>query len=326
MLPLITKKLFTHSLIHSLITPATLKDHLHLHFIVFLWGFTAILGLLIKLPPVELVFYRTLLTFSAMGLWMWWRKDSFRIGWRMTGSIVGVGFIIAGHWLLFFISARVSSASICLAGLATVTLWTSLLEPVLIRRRVKAHEVLLGIVILFGLYLVLRFEFDHALGLALSVGSAMCGSVFTIINSQLTRRHSPATITFYEMVGAFLATVLFLPVQQYFFAPDRQLHLAPSLMDWLWIGILSVVCTVYAFSASVHLMKRFSAYTMNLTVNLEPVYGIGLAVLIFGDKEKMSGGFYLGTLVILASVLVYPMLDKYLTHRRHKPLQKTIPN
>jgi drug/metabolite transporter (DMT)-like permease len=319
---------------HQTITPslplvkmhARLRDYVHLHFIVFLWGFTAILGLLIKLPPVELVFFRTLIAAAALGVLLLAGKGSFRIGLKETGQIMGVGFIICAHWLLFFGSARVSSASICLAGMATVTLWTALLEPVILRRSIKPHEVFLGLVILSGLYVIFRFEFDHALGLALSVASAMGGAIFSIINSQLTKKYAPLTITFYEMLGACLGTVLFFPFYQLFMSPTQELQLSPSLEDWLWIAILALVCTVYAFSASVHLMKRFSAYTMNLTVNLEPVYGIVLAVLIFGDKEKMSTGFYLGAAIILASVLSYPVLDKYITNRKAHLLKDPLPN
>ncbi|RZK75914.1 MAG: EamA family transporter [Pedobacter sp.] len=305
---------------------ATPKDYLHLHFIVFLWGFTAILGQLITLPDVELVFYRTLSASLALAALIYLKKAGFKIGRNEVLKIVSVGAIIAVHWVLFFVSATVSSVSICLAGMATGTLWTAILEPLIRKRAVKPHELILGLIIVAGLYVIFRFEFDNALGLALGVASAMCGAVFSIFNSGFTKKHSPLTITFYEMLGACLTVLLFFPVYSGFFTNGKGLQLEVSLSDAGYLAVLVLVCTVYAFSASVNLMKRISAYAMNLTINLEPVYGIMLAVLIFGDKEKMSAGFYSGTLIILFAVLIYPVLDKYVEKRKARLLQKALPN
>ena len=305
---------------------ATLKDYLHLHFIVFLWGFTAILGKLITMPDVELVFYRTMAASVILAGLIYYRKISFRIGKSEALKILSVGGIIAVHWVLFFVSATVSSVSICLAGMATGTLWTALLEPLIRKRAIKPHELILGLIIVAGLYVIFRFEFDHALGLALGVASAMCGAVFSIFNSGFTKRHSPLTITFYEMLGAFLAILAFFPVYAFYFRSGIGLQLAVSASDALYMAVLVAVCTVYAFSASVNLMKRISAFAMNLTINLEPVYGILFAVLIFGEKEKMSAGFYSGTLIILFAVLIYPVLDRYVERRKARLLQKALPN
>ncbi len=306
--------------------PATPKDYIHLHFIVFLWGFTAILGQLITLPDVELVFYRTMFASATLAALIYFRKIGFKIGRGEVLKILAVGAIIAVHWVLFFVSATVSSVSICLAGMATGTLWTALLEPLIRKRAVKPHELILGLLIVAGLYVIFRFEFDHALGLALGVASAMCGAVFSIFNSGFTKRHPPVTITFYEMLGACATVLIFFPVYSLWFTKNQGLQLSISLQDAGYMALLVLVCTVYAFSASVNLMKRITAYAMNLTVNMEPVYGIILAVIIFGEKEKMSAGFYGGTLIILFAVLIYPVLDKYVEKRKAKFLQKALPN
>ncbi|QSE95933.1 DMT family transporter [Fulvivirga lutea] len=288
----------------------TTTDYIKLHFIVWIWGFTAILGLLISIPSVEIVFYRTLI--AAVVLWglLVYSKVSFRIGKREAYKILGTGFIIAAHWILFFAAARVSTASVCLAGMATCSLWTSFLEPLMNKKKIKAFEVVLGLIVIAGLYVIFRFEFNHALGLFMAVASAFLSALFSVINGKLTVRHNPYMITFYEMAGACIGTALFFPFYTYYFAPEG-LQLIPTAIDWLWLFILAVICTVYAFSVSVEIMKRVSAFVVNLTVNLEPVYGIILAVIIFGEKEQMKPGFYVGTVIILISVLIYPVLNRY---------------
>jgi drug/metabolite transporter (DMT)-like permease len=301
------------------------KDYLELHFIILLWGFTAILGKLISIPAVELVFYRTILAAVALAVVIKLRGESFKIGRRNIVKIIGVGFMIAAHWILFFASARVSSVSICLAGMATASLWTSILEPIFTNKKIKAHEVALALLIIVGLYVIFRFEFDHAVGIAMAVGSAFLASCFTIINSKLTKQHAATTITCYEMAGAWLATTLFLPFYRNYMTDSGTLQLEASLWDFLWVGILALVCTVYAYTAAVRLMHKFSAYTMNLTVNLEPVYGILLAWFIFKEGEQMSAGFYYGAAIILFSVFLHPILESLLA-RRQRRLKDALPN
>ena len=289
---------------------ATTTDYLKLHFIVLIWGFTAILGLLISIPAVEIVFYRTLIASSTLALILYFRKFNFRIGGKQVLKILGTGVLIAAHWILFFAAARVSTASVCLAGMATCSLWTSFLEPLLNRKKVKAFEVVLGLIVISGLYVIFRFEFNHALGLFMALVSAALAALFSVINGKLTQRHNPYMITFYEMLGACIGTVAFFPIYKTYYSPEG-LNLIPTSMDWLWLAILAIICTVYAFSVSVELMKRVTAFVVNLTVNLEPVYGIILAVIIFGEKEEMKPGFYLGTFIILLSVLAYPVINRY---------------
>ncbi|MCU0448653.1 MAG: DMT family transporter [Bernardetiaceae bacterium] len=288
-----------------------LKDYLQLHFVVFLWGFTAILGYLIQVPTVELVLWRTLLAAGGLAFLMSRQGLTFRIGQGVVARLLGTGVTMAAHWVLFFEGARVASVSVCLAGMATASLWTALLEPLVFRRPLRWYEVGLGLVVILGLYLIFRFQFDQALGLFMGVASAFLGALFTVINAQFTQRHHHYAITFYEMVGAFATTLLFLPVYLAYTQAGRWLPVMPSLTDWFYLALLAWVCTVYAYSASIELLRRITAFTMNLTVNLEPVYGIGLAALFFNEHDKLTSGFYAGTLVILAAVLVYPFIKKW---------------
>ncbi|PIQ21887.1 MAG: EamA family transporter [Cytophagales bacterium CG18_big_fil_WC_8_21_14_2_50_42_9] len=292
------------------------RNYLELHFIVFLWGFTAILGKLISVPAVELVFFRTLLAASALAFILYLKKISFKIGRRQIIKIVGVGFLISAHWILFFASARVSSVAICLAGLSTVSLWTAILEPIFTSKKIKAHEILMSFLIIIGLYLIFRFEFNHLLGIIMAVASAMLSAIFTIINARLAKQHRPLVISCYELAGACLATILFFPFYVLFLTDTGSLNFNLTWQDGLWLLLLALVCTVYPFTSTVRLMQRISAFTVNLSVNLEPVYGIVFALIIFKEDEQMSIGFYLGAAIILCSVFSHALIEGYLNRRR----------
>lgn len=287
----------------------SLNDNFKLHFLVVLWGFTAILGKLITIPSVEVVFYRTLLASFGLAILIYFKKRDFWIRRVDVLKIFGVGALIGAHWIFFFAAARVSNVSICLAGMATTSLWTSFVEPLLLKRRVKFHEVFLGLVIILGLYVIFRFEFDHALGLTFAIISAFLAALFSVMNSKISNRFNHSVITFYEMVGACISTALFFPFYSLFITGEP-LELIPTNVDWIYLAILAGVCTVYAYAQYVELMKRMTAFAINLVLNMEPVYGIILAVIIFGESEKMNTGFYLGTLIILLSVFLYPMLNR----------------
>lgn len=302
-------------------TKASFTDYFQLHFIVLIWGFTAILGKLLQpLDPSAVVLFRTLLAVAGIGAVLLLRRQTIRVSTADSWGLLGTGGLIGLHWVLFFLAARLSNISVCLAGMATSSLWASVLEPLLLRRRVRPVEVGLGAAVMAGLYLIFRFEFDKVVGLAVAVGSAMLSSLFTIINSRFTHRYDALVISFYEMAGALLgAIVLWLMMQQFTTqAPGSVVEFVPHLASqWLWLLVLSMVCTVYAYTVGVSLLRKFSPYLAILTVNLEPVYGILLALLIFGDTEHMTSGFYIGTLVILIAVLAYPFLS------RQKPTSTT---
>jgi drug/metabolite transporter (DMT)-like permease len=293
---------------------ATLKDYLLLHFIVLIWGFTAILGLLISLPSLELVFYRTLIATVGVALVIRYRKESLRMAPRELLKIAGVGGLIGLHWIFFFWSAKVSTASVCLAGMATTSLWTAFVDPLINRTKVKPYEVALGVLVISGLLVIFQFEDGYWLGLTMALVSALLGAFFSVLNGQLTRRHSPYQITFYEMGAASLVALLFLPIYSYL--DGSAIQWTWKGLDWLWLLILGGICTVYAFSVSVELMKRLPVFSINLTINLEPVYGILLAVAIFGEKEKMTDQFYYGTAIILVSVLIYPTVNYWNKKRK----------
>ena len=300
--------------------PSTFKDYLLLHFIVLIWGITSILGLLISLPSLELVFYRTLLAAIGVAVLMGIRKESLRVAPMDLLKIVGVGVLISLHWIFFFWSAKVSTASVCLAGMATTSLWTSFLDPLINKKRIKPFEVALGLLVISGLLVIFQFENGYWLGLFMALAAAFLSALFSILNGRLTFRYSPYQITFYEMAAASLVALLFLPLYSYIDGSAIQWDWKG--MDWFWLLILAGICTVYAFSVSVELMKRLPVFSINLTINLEPVYGILLAVLIFGEKEKMTQEFYLGTGIIFVSVLIYPVINSWQKKRKEASIPK----
>lgn len=297
-------------------TKPTLPDYLQLHFIVLIWGFTAILGKLLEpLDSSAVVLFRTMLAVLGMGTVLLVRQQTIRVSPGDRWRLLATGGIIALHWVMFFLAARIANVSVCLAGMATSSLWASVLEPLLLRRRIRTVEVVLGAVVLAGLYLIFRFEFDKVVGLAVAVFSAMLSSLFTIINSRFTQRLDAYVISFYEMAGASVGAFMMWTVIRATdpLDADRVVQYVPdSAGQWGWLLVLSLVCTVYAYTVGVRLLRKFSPYMAILTVNLEPVYGILLAVLIFGNAERMTTGFYAGTLVILVAVLAYPMLNQRL--------------
>jgi drug/metabolite transporter (DMT)-like permease len=285
------------------------KEHLQLHFIVLLWGFTAIIGKEISLGALELVFFRTLLAgvgFGALVLLM--RRAGQWPSRRVQWQFVGNGVLVALHWITFFGAARVSNISICLVGLATVTLFTAFLEPLIMGTRLKWFEIMLGLAAVAGLYTIVQAEGEHLLGLGISLLSALLAATFSVINKHFSQYRMPLKVSFLEMVGAWACTAL--AVAALAGLSDEPLNMVPTPADWGWLLVLALACTVYAFYYSIKLLEKLSAFYVNLTVNLEPVYGICLALLIYGESEEMTPGFYWGAGIILLSVLVYPLLDR----------------
>ena len=281
-----------------------IKNRIKLHFIVLILGFTAILGKLITLNAADMIWYRMLMAFLALGVYIRLKKIQVKYSPKVILQMTGVGIIIALHWITFFYSIKVSNVSVALGTFASTTFFTALLEPVIFKRKADKYELLLGIVIIIGLYMIFQFEFKYRLGIISSLISAFLAGLFTVLNKKLIHKHDPVSISFYEMGSGFLAITLYFLITGRF-GNDFPF---PSSNDWLWLILLSIVCTAYAFVVSVDVMKVLSAYTVALAFNMEPVYAILLASWIFGSSEFMSFGFYAGTVLIMAAVFLYPVI------------------
>lgn len=296
---------------------ASRNDYFKLHFIVFLWGFSSILGKLILLPALEMVFFRSILAVVGMGILILIVRGNFKVTYVELVKLFLIGFIVALHWLAFFGSARVSNVSVSLVGFATNSLWAALLEPLFNRSRIKKFELVLGLVVIFGLYIIFSFDFQYKLGLLLGVLAGFTGALFSVFNSRMIKTVDSYTITFYEMIGVFLILGLLLPLYKNTWAVGNVLQLSPSFNDWIYLVLLAGACSVYAYSQAVELMKKLSVFFIQLTLNLEPVYGIIMAVIIFKEKEKMGLNFYAGTSIILLAVALYPLLKNRIQSRQY---------
>lgn len=277
-----------------------LLNYLHLHFIVFIWGFTAVLGALISLDATPLVWYRMLIAWVLIYIYVIWRKINLKFRTITLLGFALAGLIIALHWITFFAAIKASNVSVTLAVLSTGAFFTSLLEPIFYNRKVIWYEVLFGIVVIFGLYLIFDVETHFLTGILLALSSAFLSALFSVINGKFAVKYPATAISFWELLfGTAAISLFFLFTNAFDLA-----FFTVSKSDWLYLFILASFCTAYAFIASVHVMKWIKPYTVMLTINMEPIYGIILALLVLGDTEYMSTQFYYGALIILITVIV----------------------
>lgn len=277
-----------------------LKNYLHLHFIVFIWGFTAVLGALISLDALPLVWFRMLFAVGFILIYIYFKKIPSRISTKSALKFILTGFIIALHWFTFFKAIKVSNISITLACLSTGALFTSLLEPILYGKKIVWYEVFFGLLVVCGLCIIFNVHGEYIEGMVYALICAFLSALFTVINSQFVKTHNPVIISFYELAGGVVFFTVLLLLSNSFLPNFFEL----SAKDFMYLMILSSICTAYAIIASTSLMKHLSAYTVMLTINLEPIYGVILAFIFFHEKEKMSTGFYLGAILILATVII----------------------
>ncbi len=276
------------------------KSYLQLHLIVFIWGFTAVLGALISLDALPLVWYRMLLAAAFILVYILYKKFPLRLSPKELLQLFFAGIVIALHWFTFFRAIKVSNVSVTLACLSTGAFFASLLEPLLTQKKVVLYEVFFGLLVIVGLSIIFRVEAHYIEGILLALTSAFLSALFSIINSKFAQTHNPSVVSFYEIAGGVLFFSVLLAVSGGFDASFFQI----TASDWLYLAILSSVCTAYAFIGSVQVMRFLSPYTVMLTINLEPIYGTILAVLVFDEKEKMSPQFYIGALIIIVTVLL----------------------
>jgi drug/metabolite transporter (DMT)-like permease len=284
-----------------------LGSYLKLHFIVFIWGFTAILGALISINADALVWYRMLFAGAFLFLFIIFQKKSFIVPPKEFFKLVFVGFLIAVHWIFFFKAIHISNVSITLSVFSLGAFLAALLEPLFYGRKVLWYEVFFGLVIIAGLGIILQVEINYLEGMTYALASIIIGVLFTLMNGKLIEKNDSSVITFYEfMAGVFFISIYFLFENKF----NAEFFTLTS-NDWILLLILASVCTAYAFTASVKVMQQLSPYTIMLTTSLEPVYGIILAYFLLGGKEKMSFGFYMGALLIVVTVILNGIVKHY---------------
>lgn len=287
----------------------TQRAYLELHIAVLLYGLTAILGDLIQLSAIVLVWWRVLLTSVGMLLLIRISRVWQHLPRKLILQYMGIGVIVGVHWITFYGAIKLSNASVALVSFATTSFFTSLLEPLLFKVRVKWYELSLGLLILPGMALVVNsVDLSMIYGIYVGLFSAFLAALFSVLNKKLIDETHAYNITFLELGSACLFITLLLPF--YFQLDDTAAFLPPTSLDWLWIGILVVFCTILAYILNLGALKHISAFASTLTINLEPVYGIVLAWILLNDHEEVEPNFYWGVLIILMVVFSYPIIKK----------------
>ena len=277
------------------------KAFIQLHIAVFLAGFTGILGKLITLNEGLLVWYRLLISVVTLWLLALLRKQRVRIPIRTVWQIFGVGAIAALHWVTFYGSIKYANVSIALVCFSSVGFFTAIMEPIVFRTTIDVRELLLGLLAIVGIFCIFHFDPAYKTGIIIGIISAFLGSVFPILNRLLLRNTDSQVLTLYELSGGLLFLSCLLPAYLEMFPTNYKI---PNMSDWLWLLVLGWVCTVLAINLSMSALRKISAFTVNLSYNLEPVYGILLAFAVLGENKYLSGGFYVGlALIVLAIVL-----------------------
>jgi drug/metabolite transporter (DMT)-like permease len=279
-----------------------LKSYAFLHTAVFLFGFTGILGGLISLQESMLVWYRmwmsALMMFVVVLL-----SGKFRIiSFKDLKPILLISGLIALHWVTFYGSIKYASVSVAMVCLSSITLFTALLEPIILKQRFVKSEVLLSLLVLLGVYIIARAQEGQLTGVILGVIAAILSALFTVLNKKMIVKYDSRLLSFYELGLGFLILTLLLPLI-HFVSPLEQL--IPTSMDWFYLLLLSLFCTVLAFNLSLKALRQLSPFTVNLVINLEPVYGILLAFVVLKEHKYLNQGFAIGAIIIICSVLLH---------------------
>ena len=289
------------------------KYHALMHLIIFLWGFTGILGKLIHKDALHIVWYRVLIAFVALGLFLLYRGKDLRLSKKMAPKVLGVGLIVATHWMTFYYSIQLSTASLAILCLSTTTLHVSWLEPLVMKKKFSIRQLLMGLVVISGISFVsLDFSGQELLALFFGLLSALCAAFFSVFNAKLSEETSAEQLTFYEMIAAFtLVSIILLSL--------GKLHVSDlivSFSDLCWLLFLGIVCTSFAFLATIVIVRKLGAFTVSLNINLEPIYTILLAIVLLNEHKSLSTNFYLG-----AAIIVLVLLSNGLI--KHFELRKT---
>lgn len=278
------------------------KAFLQLHIAVFLAGFTGILGLLITLNEGLIVWYRLLITSLTMWVLFALLKKLQTISLSDRLKIMGVGFIAAMHWATFYGAIKYANVSVALVCFSAISFFTALFEPLILRKKLNWTELLLGLITLSGIYIIFHFDTRFKTGIIIGLISAVLAALFPIYNREFLKRVNVETMLSWQQTGGFLTLSLLLPFYLQKFPAD---HFIPTWKDIGWLLVLAWCCSVVAFQLSGNALKRLSAFTVNLTYNLEPVYGILLAFVVYKENKYLSQWFYWGFAVIAAALITH---------------------
>jgi drug/metabolite transporter (DMT)-like permease len=287
---------------------AKLKHYLHLHFLVLIAGFTAILGELITIGALELVWYRMAIAGILMFVYIKIVRINIKISKKTFLQFSAAGIIIALHWITFFEAINQANVSIALAMFSSGAFFASFIEPLFFKRRILGYEIIFGIIVVFGVVLITSSEMGYVNGIILGLFSALFSTLFAVINGRFIEKHNATVISFYEFISGVLFLTVFILLSGKTFNAE---FFTLSNSDWMYLFILASICTAYAFIGSVDVMRYISPFTVILSYNLEPLYGIAIALFLFPETEKMSPQFYIGAILVLITVLFDAVFKNY---------------
>lgn len=277
------------------------KAFIQLHIAIFLAGFTGVLGRLITINEGLLVWYR--MFFAALFLFIlsFFSRRIKLLPWRQALPLIGIGSIVALHWVFFYGSVKYANVSVSLVCFSTMGFFSAFLDPLISKRKMDLLEILLGVMVMLGVYLIFHFDQGYRWGILYGIISSILAAIFTILNKKFVDKHDAQVITFYELGGGWLSLNLILPFYLQFVEYSS---FVPSFSDFLWLLVLSLLCTVLAFNLSIKALKKISPFTVNLSYNLEPVYGILLAFVIYQEHLELGLSFYAGLFIIFLTVVL----------------------
>ncbi|MCR8559827.1 DMT family transporter [Mucilaginibacter sp. BJC16-A38] len=287
------------------------KNLVILHFTVFIWGFTGILGQLISISAVSLVWYRVLIASVSLFLYFKVNKTALKLSRNSFLQLIFTGALVGGHWILFFASIKLSTVPVALVCLSSITLFTAIFEPLINKKKISKLEILAGLLIIIGIATIFKFESRYTKGIEAGLLSAVFASLFSIINSRQVKKYEAPVIAFYELSGAFVWITIYLLCTGEF---NQSMYLRGADIGYLFI--LGTICTSLAYVAGVSVMRELSAFRVALITNLEPVYGIVMSLVFFKDMNKMTIGFWVGAVIILSTIFLFPVAKKQITRRK----------
>ncbi len=281
------------------------KAFYQLHIAVFLAGFTGILGRLIHLNEGLLVWYRLLISVASMWILFSLTKKLQKVVFRDVVKLAGIGFLAALHWVSFYGSIKYANVSVALVCFSSIGFFTAFLEPIILGVKIKWREVFLGLLVIAGIFIIFHFDPNYKTGIILGVISALLITFVMIFIRQFVQRINPETTLTYQLTGGLIILSACMPFYMQQFPTG---YIFPTVNDWMWLMVLSWFCSVWAFLLSANALKRLSAFTVNLTYNLEPVYGIILAFVVFKENQFLSKWFYIGFTLIAIALIIHIFL------------------
>jgi drug/metabolite transporter (DMT)-like permease len=287
------------------------KAYLYMHLSILLWGLTGVFGRGIALDAALLVWYRMLITAVSMFAFILFTNKSLRISGPELLKLIGIGTVLAVHWVFFYSSIKASNISIALSMLASQGLFTALAEPLVSKKKFRWDEMFFSITAMVGIWMIYSVEKSYYLGIIFGLLASFIGAFFNILNKKVVDKHGPVLVSFYEILAGFIVLSLVMPLYIHQFHPVK---LLPSTLDWVQLVVLAVLCTHVTLVLSLAALRHLSVFTLNLSINLEPVYTIALAFLIFHENKHLHTGFFVGAGIIMLSVLMETYFQSRKSH------------